>query len=121
MVKRLLVVDDSITARTLLQNILESAGYDVKTVPDGAVAFAALHTEPFDLVVTDVEMPKMDGFEFTKRVRAAPVLTELPIVLVTAREAKEDREHGVDAGANAYIVKSSFDQSNLLEVIGTLI
>lgn len=120
-VRRLLVVDDSITARTLLRSILESAGFDVKAAPDGAVALAALRTEPFDLVVSDVEMPRMDGFELTKRIRAEPKLAELPVVLVTAREAKEDRERGIDAGANAYIVKSSFDQSNLLEVIGRLI
>lgn len=120
-VRRLLVVDDSITARTLLQNILESSGYSVKTVPDGAAAFDTARTEPFDLVVSDVEMPRMDGFELTKRVRAEPKLAALPVVLVTAREAKEDRERGIDAGANAYIVKSSFDQSNLLEVIGQLI
>jgi len=120
-VRELLVVDDSITTRTLLQNILESSGYSVKTAPDGAAAFAALQTAPFDLVVSDVEMPRMDGFELTKRVRAEPKLADLPVVLVTAREAKEDRERGIDAGANAYIVKSGFDQSNLLDVIGTLI
>ena len=119
--RRLLVADDSITARTLLQNILESAGYEVRTAPDGAAAFTVLLTEAFDLVVSDVEMPRMDGFELTKRIRAEPNLAELPVVLVTAREAKEDRARGLDAGANAYIVKSSFDQSNLIEVIGKLI
>jgi two-component system chemotaxis sensor kinase CheA len=120
-VKKLLVIDDSITARTLLQNILESAGYDVKTAPDGAVGHAALLAEPFDLVVSDVEMPTMDGFELTKRIRGEPKLAELPVVLVTAREGKEDRERGIEAGANAYIVKSSFDQLSLIEIIGKLI
>ena len=119
--RRLLVADDSITARTLLQSILESSGYSVKTAPDGAAAFDLARTEPFDLVVSDVEMPRMDGFELTKRVRAEPALGQLPVVLVTSRDADEDRERGLDAGANAYIVKSSFDQSNLLDVIGTLI
>jgi two-component system chemotaxis sensor kinase CheA len=119
--KRLLVVDDSITARTLLQSILESAGYDVKTAPDGAAAFNALHTDPFDLVVSDIEMPRMDGFELTKRIRGEPKLAELPVVLVTAREAKEDRERGLDAGANAYLVKSGFDQTNLLETVRGLL
>ena len=120
-VRRLLVVDDSITARTLLQSILESSGYSVKSAPDGAAAFATLQAESFDLVVSDVEMPRMDGFELTKRVRGEAKLAGLPVVLVTAREADEDRERGIDAGANAYIVKSSLDQSNLLEVIGKLI
>jgi two-component system, chemotaxis family, sensor kinase CheA len=118
--KRLLVVDDSITARTLLQSILESAGYDVKTT-DGAAALNALRADPFDLVVSDVEMPRMDGFELTKRIRGEPKLAELPVVLVTAREAKEDRERGLDAGANAYLVKSGFDQTNLLETVRRLL
>ena len=120
-VRRLLVADDSITTRTLLQSVLESGGFEVKTAPDGAAALALLRTEPFDLVISDVEMPRMDGFELTTRIRAEPTLAELPVVLVTAREAKEDREHGIDAGANAYLVKSSFDQSNLIEIIGSLI
>jgi two-component system, chemotaxis family, sensor kinase CheA len=115
--KRLLVADDSITARTLLQNLLESAGYEVTTAPDGAAAFNVLHSEPFDLVVSDVEMPRMDGFELTKRIRGEPQLAALPVVLVTARETKEDRERGLDAGANAYLVKSGFDQTNLLETV----
>jgi two-component system chemotaxis sensor kinase CheA len=120
-VRRLLVVDDSITARTLLQNILESSGYSVKTAADGAAAFATLQHEPFDLVVSDVEMPRMNGFELVKRMRAEARLANLPVVLVTGLEARNDRERGIDAGANAYIVKSGFDQSNLLEVIGKLI
>jgi two-component system chemotaxis sensor kinase CheA len=120
-VKKLLVVDDSITARTLLQNILETSGYSIKTATDGANAFTALQTEPFDLLVSDVEMPGMDGFELTKRVRADPQLRGLPVVLVTALEARNDRERGLNAGANAYIVKSGFDQSHLLEVIDKLI
>jgi two-component system chemotaxis sensor kinase CheA len=118
---RLLVVDDSITVRTLLQNILESSGYSVRTAPDGAAAFDALQTGSFDLVISDIEMPRMDGFELTKRIRGQPALAELPVVLVTARETKDDRERGLEAGANAYIVKSSFDQSDLLAVIGKLI
>ncbi len=119
--KRLLVVDDSITTRTMVQSILDAAGYDVKTAPDGSVAFNLLRAEPFDLVVSDVEMPRMDGFDLTRRIRAEPTLAELPVVLVTAREASEDRERGVDAGANAYIVKSSFEQGELLDVIQRLI
>lgn len=120
-IKRLLVADDSITVRTLLQNILEAAGYMVKTAPDGAVAFTMLRNESFDLVVTDVEMPRLNGFELTKRIRADPRLAALPVVLVTGREAKDDRERGLAAGAHAYIVKSDFEQSNLLEAIGRLI
>ncbi|MES2236738.1 MAG: hybrid sensor histidine kinase/response regulator [Pseudomonadota bacterium] len=116
-----LVVEDSITSRALLKNILESAGYAVTTAVDGVDAYTVLKTAVFDLVVSDVEMPRMDGFELTAKVRSDKQLAELPIVLVTALESHEYRERGIDVGANAYIVKSSFDQSNLLEVIRRLI
>lgn len=118
--RSVLVVEDSITARTLLKNILESAGYEVKTSVDGIDGITALKSREFDIVVSDVEMPRMNGFELTAKIRADKKLAELPVVLVTALESREDRERGIDAGANAYIVKSSFDQSNLLEVIERL-
>jgi len=121
MQRSILVVEDSITARALLKNILESAGYDVTTAVDGIDAYTTLKTGKFDLVVSDVEMPRMDGFGLTAKVRADKQLAELPVVLVTALASREHRERGVDVGANAYIVKSSFDQSNLLEVVGRLI
>ena len=117
----ILVVEDSITSRALLKNILESAGYHVTTAVDGIDAYTTLKTGTFDLLVSDVEMPRMDGFDLTARVRADKQLAELPVVLVTALESREHRERGIDVGANAYIVKSSFDQSNLLQVIGRLI
>ncbi|SOD41092.1 hybrid sensor histidine kinase/response regulator [Nitrosovibrio sp. Nv4] len=117
----ILVVEDSITSRILLKNILESAGYRVGTAVDGADAYRTVKTDTFDLVVSDVEMPRMNGFDLTARIRADEQLTALPVVLVTALESREHRERGIDAGANAYIVKSSFDQSNLLEVIQRLI
>jgi two-component system chemotaxis sensor kinase CheA len=119
--KSVLVAEDSITARTLLKNILESAGYSVKTAVDGVDALTALKTEDFDIVVSDVDMPRMSGFDLTAKIRSDKKLADLPLVLVTALESREDRERGIDVGANAYIVKSSFDQSNLLEVIKRLI
>jgi two-component system, chemotaxis family, sensor kinase CheA len=119
--KSILVAEDSITSRTLLKNILEFAGYRVKTAVDGAEALAVLATEGFDLVVSDVEMPRMSGFDLTARIRADKRLAQLPVVLVTALDSRQDRERGVDVGANAYIVKSSFDQGNLLEVVRRLI
>ena len=118
--KRILVVEDSITSRMLLKGILESAGYDVKTAVDGIDAFTALRTEHFDLVVSDVEMPRSNGFDLTARIRADRTLAEMPVVLVTALESREDRERGIDVGANAYLVKSSLDQSNLLEALRRL-
>ena len=119
--RSLLVVEDSVTARTLLKNILEAAGYDVRTAVDGIDAYALLKAEPFDLVVSDVDMPRMNGFELTAKIRSDKTLADLPVVLVTALDSRTDRERGIDVGANAYIVKSSFDQSNLLEVIKRLI
>ncbi len=119
--KSILVVDDSITARTLLKNILESTGYEVITAVDGVDAYTTLKTQQFDLVVTDIAMPRMDGLALTSKIRSDNKLTELPVILVTGLESREDRERGIVAGANAYIVKSSFDQSNLLEVIQRLI
>jgi two-component system chemotaxis sensor kinase CheA len=119
--RSILVAEDSITARTLLKNILETAGYDVKTAVDGAEALAMLRSEHFDLLVSDVDMPRMNGFELTAKTRAEKGLAELPVVLVTALESREDRERGIEVGANAYIVKSSFDQSNLLSVMSRLI
>ena len=119
--RSILIVEDSITSRSLLKNILELAGYRVTTAVDGADGYATLKTGTFDLIVCDVEMPRMDGFELTARVRADKQLSELPVVLVTALGSREHRERGVDVGANAYIVKSSFDQSNLLEIVGRLI
>jgi two-component system chemotaxis sensor kinase CheA len=115
--KSILVVEDSITSRMLLKGILESAGYQVKTAVDGVEGFTVLRTERFDLVVSDVEMPRMNGFDLTAKIRADKKLAELPVVLVTALETREDRERGIDVGANAYLVKSSFDQSNLLEAV----
>jgi two-component system chemotaxis sensor kinase CheA len=118
--KRILVAEDSITSRMLIKGMLESAGYRVKTVVDGVEAFAALRAEPFDCVVSDVEMPRMDGFDLTARIRADRALGELPVVLVTALDSREDKERGVDVGANAYLVKSSLDQANLLETLRRL-
>jgi len=119
--KSVLVVEDSITARTLLKNILETAGYQVATAVDGLDAFTQLRTATFDVVVSDVDMPRMNGFELTAKIRGDKKSAELPVVLVTALGSREDREHGIEVGANAYIVKSSFDQSNLLEVLERLV
>lgn len=119
--KSILVVEDSITSRMLLKSILESAGYQVKTAVDGVEAFTHLRADRFDLVVSDVEMPRMNGFDLTAKIRADKKLAELPVVLVTALETREDRERGIDVGANAYLIKSSFDQSNLLQAVRQLL
>jgi two-component system chemotaxis sensor kinase CheA len=119
--RSILVAEDSITSRMLLKEILESAGYLVSTAIDGEDAFSTLQKAKFDLVVSDVEMPRMNGFALTSKIRTDGRYTQLPVVLVTGLETQADRERGIDAGANAYVVKGSFDQSNLLETIRRLI
>jgi two-component system chemotaxis sensor kinase CheA len=119
--KSVLVVEDSITARTLIKSILERAGYDVTTAVDGVDALTQLHGGECDIVISDVEMPRMNGFDLTAKIRSDKKLSELPVILVTALESREDKEQGIDVGANAYIVKSRFDQSNLLEAVRRLI
>jgi two-component system chemotaxis sensor kinase CheA len=119
--RNVLVVEDSITSRALLKNILEAAGYLVKTAVDGIDAYTNLRTGHFDLVVSDIEMPRMNGFELTAKIRADDKLAHLPVVLVTGLESREDRERGIDVGANAYIAKSSFDHGNLLKTIQMII
>ena len=117
----ILVVEDSITTRTLEKNILEAAGYRVRVAADGGEGWRLLQTDGCDLVVADVEMPVMDGFELTARIRADQRHRDLPVVLVTSRDAREDRERGIEAGADAYIVKGGFDQDRLLDTIRRLI
>lgn len=118
--RRVLVAEDSITSRMLLKGILESAGYEVKTAVDGMEALTLLRSEKFDVLVSDVEMPRLNGFDLTARVRADRTFAELPVILVTALASREDRERGIDVGANAYLVKSDLDQSDLLEALRRL-
>jgi two-component system chemotaxis sensor kinase CheA len=117
----LLVAEDSPTSRKLLKEILENAGYRVSTAGDGLDALAQLQQGDFDLLVTDVEMPRLDGFGLTARLRSDARWSELPVVLVTALDSRADKERGVEVGANAYIVKSGFEASRLLETIRTLL
>lgn len=119
-VKRVLLVDDSVTTRALECSILEAAGFTVLTAPDGLAAWALLGEQTVDVVVSDVDMPRMDGFGLVEAIRASASLRALPVVLVTGRGDEADRRRGLEAGADAYIVKSSFRQEELLETIGAL-
>ena len=117
----ILVAEDSITSRILIKNILEAAGYAVKTAVDGRDAYTILKSEAFDAVISDVEMPRMNGFELTEHIRKNGKLADTPVILLTNLDSREDRERGIDVGASAYLVKTGFDQSNLLDIIGRLI
>ncbi len=119
--RRILLADDSMTTRTLERSILESAGYDVLACVDGQEAWERLQAEGADAVVSDVEMPRMDGFALTEAVRGSPRFGRLPVVLVTARARPEDKARGLQVGASAYLVKSAFDQTHLLETLRQLI
>lgn len=120
-VKKVLVVEDSITVRNMLKTIVEMEGYDVTIAVDGEDAFNILQKEKVDLVVTDIEMPNMNGFDLTSRIRATGKLKHLPVILVTSLETRADMERGLSVGANAYIVKGKFEKSNLGETIKRLI
>jgi two-component system chemotaxis sensor kinase CheA len=119
--KRLLVADDSVTTRTLEKTILEEAGYEVSLAADGHQAWRILQKETIDLVVADVEMPGMDGFTLTETLRHSAALRRIPVVLVTSLSSDRDRARGMEVGANAYIVKSGFDRTGLLEAVGQLL
>lgn len=116
-----LVVDDSITTRTLEKNILEAAGFNVTTATDGVQAMQRLKGASVDIIVSDIEMPNMNGFDLVTTVRETADLQHLPIILVTSLESREDREMGMRVGADAYIVKRGFDQAELLATIQQLI
>ncbi len=118
---RVLVVDDSITTRTLEKNILLMAGYDVTTATNGREALQELAINAYDIVISDVQMPHMDGIELARAIRSQDAFKHLPLILVTSLESQTDRERGLNAGANAYIVKRGFDQEVLLKTIGQLV
>ena len=117
----ILVVDDALTVRELQRSILERAGYHVRTADDGLDALARLAEEPVDLVLTDIEMPRLDGFGLTEAIRGHASLATTPVVILTSRATAEDRRRGLDAGADGYIVKSAFDEAALLDAVERLL
>jgi len=117
----ILVIDDSLTTRVLEQSILESAGYAVELATSAEEALEKARQRPYALFLVDVEMPGMDGIRFVETTRADPVLRTIPAILVTSRAAPEDRERGRVAGAHAYVVKSEFDQGQVLATIRALL
>jgi two-component system chemotaxis sensor kinase CheA len=118
---RLLVVDDSFTTRELIRSILQSAGYEVAAAVDGADGLEKLRSGAYDLVVSDVEMPRLDGFQLAASIRAGQAGHAPPVVLITSLASDEHRRRGLEAGASAYIVKSQFNQESLLDVVRQLL
>jgi two-component system chemotaxis sensor kinase CheA len=119
--KRLVIAEDSMTTRTLIKAILENAGYEVDAAADGVQAWRMVERKGADLVVADVEMPEMDGFELTRTIRSSVEHGDIPVILLTALETDRDKAHGLSAGANAYLLKSAFDQRELLAAIREMV
>jgi two-component system chemotaxis sensor kinase CheA len=119
--RRILLADDAATTRALGRSILEGAGYEVVVAPDGEQALALLGQQGADAVVSDVEMPGLDGFELARAIRQSPRFARLPVVLLTALAGDQDRRRGLEAGASAYLVKSAFDQRQLLDTLAELL
>jgi two-component system, chemotaxis family, sensor kinase CheA len=117
----ILVVDDSLMVRELQRSILERAGYEVRTANDGREALAMLAEQPPDLVVTDIEMPNLDGIELTASIRSHPRLANIPVLIVTSRTSEDDHRRGLDAGADALIVKTAFDEAGLIDAVSRLL
>ncbi len=117
----ILLAEDSIATRTQEKRILEGAGYEVVTAVDGLDAFNKLKTRYFDALISDVQMPNLDGLGLTVRIRQQKEYSELPIILVTSLASDEDRKRGADAGANAYIPKGTFNQDVLIETLKRLV
>lgn len=117
----IVVADDSFTTRTLEKNILEAAGYRVRAAADGMEAWTLLQSEQANLLVSDVNMPRMDGFELITRMRQDERFKHLPAILMTSLDSREDRERGIQAGADAYFIKSAFNEESLLAAIRRLI
>jgi two-component system sensor histidine kinase and response regulator WspE len=116
-----LVVDDSLTVRELERKLLSSRGYRVSVAVDGMEGWNALRSETFDLVVTDVDMPRMDGIELVSLIRRDAALKALPVLIVSYKDREEDRQRGLDAGADYYLAKGSFHDEALIHAVHDLI
>jgi CheY-like chemotaxis protein len=115
-----LLVEDSVITADIERALLEQAGYDVVVAGDGVEALARLGERRFDVVVADVEMPRMDGFTLLERLRGSADYARLPVVIVTSRHSPQDKRRGLELGASAYIGKGTFDQNVLLDTIQRL-
>jgi len=115
--RTILVVDDSLTTRTLVKSILEAHGYRVRLALDGVEALSQLRESPPDLVITDVQMPRLDGFGLLEHMKKDARLSRIPVIVVSSLERREDQERGLALGADAYVVKRKFDHEELLQIV----
>jgi two-component system sensor histidine kinase and response regulator WspE len=119
--KSILVVDDSITVREMERKLLENQGYQVDVAVDGMEGWNAVRTNPYDLVLSDIDMPRMNGIELLKHIRNHPKLNTIPVIVVSYRDREEDRLQGLESGADYYLTKSSFHDDTLLNAVVDLI
>jgi two-component system sensor histidine kinase and response regulator WspE len=119
--KRVLVIDDSITVREVERKLLEGAGYEVEVAVNGMEGWNAVRTSPYDLVITDVDMPRMNGIELVSLIKHDNGLKALPVMIVSYKDREEDRLRGMEAGADFYLTKSSFHDETLLSAVADLI
>jgi two-component system sensor histidine kinase and response regulator WspE len=117
----ILVVDDSLTVREVERKLLENKGYKVTVAVDGIDGWNTLHREKFDLIISDIDMPRMNGIEMVKRIKNDVKFREIPVMIVSYKDREDDRKKGLDAGANYYLTKSSFHDDTLLEAVYDLI
>jgi two-component system sensor histidine kinase and response regulator WspE len=116
-----LVVEDSFTVRELERKLLTNSGYEVEVAVDGMDGWNAARTGHFDLVITDVDMPRMDGIELVTLIKKDPRVKSLPVMIVSYKDRPEDRRRGLDAGADYYLAKASFHDETLLQTVVDLI
>jgi len=119
--KRVLVVDDSITVREVERNLLQSKGYQVEVAVDGMDGWNAARTSTYDLIVSDIDMPRMNGFEFVSMLKGDERLRGVPVIIVSYKDRKEDRQRGLEVGADYYLTKGSFHDDSLIEAVVDLI
>jgi two-component system sensor histidine kinase and response regulator WspE len=119
--KRVLVVDDSITVREMERKLLENKGFKVEVAVNGMDGWNAIRSSDYDLVITDIDMPRMNGFELTSQIKTHAKLKHIPVIIVSYKDREADRIHGLEAGANYYLTKSSFHDDTLLNAVIDLI
>jgi two-component system sensor histidine kinase and response regulator WspE len=119
--KRVLVVDDSLTVRELERKLLEARGYEVEVAVDGMDGWNAARTNAHDLIITDVDMPRMDGIELVTLIRKDPGLKSRPVMIVSYKDREQDRARGLEAGADYYLTKGSFHDETLVQAVSDLI
>jgi two-component system sensor histidine kinase and response regulator WspE len=119
--KRILIVEDSLTVRELERQTLENQGYEVVTAIDGLDGLNKVKSSPFDLIITDIEMPRMNGFEFLTQVKKQKNLKDIPAIIVSYREREEDKRKGIEVGADQYITKSEYNNKALLKAVANFL